>query len=77
MMKLGSQGTSSAYLLRRLARNAPETLEAYERGEFNSARSAAIAAGIKVGPTPLEQLRLAWRKASDEERRIFLSEITQ
>lgn len=42
------RGTSSAYLLRRLARAAPATLAAYEAGEFSSARAAAKAAGIPV-----------------------------
>lgn len=40
------RGTSQAYLLRRLARDAPETLDRVKAGEFKSARAAAIEAGI-------------------------------
>jgi len=68
-------GTASEYLLRRLAREHPNILGAYERGEFKSVRQAAIAAGIVKVPTPLEQLRKDWKKASPEERQTFLSEI--
>lgn len=46
------QGTSSAYLLRRLARAAPDTLAAYESGALPSARAAAKAAGIPVADGP-------------------------
>jgi hypothetical protein len=42
-----SRGSNSqAYLLRRLARDAPEILERVKAGEFTSARAAAIEAGI-------------------------------
>ena len=43
-------GNSASYLLRRLARQSPETLEAYERGEFRSVRAAALSAGIVKEP---------------------------
>lgn len=39
------RGTSSTYLLRRLARSSPETLAAYEAGRFPSVRAAAREAG--------------------------------
>jgi hypothetical protein len=39
-------GTSQSYLLRRLARDAPEVLERVKAGEITSARAAAIEAGI-------------------------------
>ena len=38
--------TNAGYLLRRLARDAPEILERVKAGEFRSARAAAIEAGI-------------------------------
>ena len=45
------QGTGSEYLLRRLAKTAPDILDRYEAGEFKSVRAASIAAGhIKVAP---------------------------
>lgn len=40
------RGETAAYLLRRLARDAPEILERVKAGEFKSARAAAIEAGI-------------------------------
>lgn len=48
-------GTSQAYLLRRLARDAPEVLERVKAGEFKSARAAAIEAGI-IRPVPTVRL---------------------
>lgn len=45
---LAAKGSSSAYLLRRIARERPDILEAYERGEYSSTRAAAKAAGIVI-----------------------------
>ena len=69
--------TSRSYLLRRLARQMPEILGRYERGEFKSVRAAALAAGIIREKTPLEILRSVWAKASEGERETFLSEINE
>jgi hypothetical protein len=49
-------GTGQAYLLRRLARDAPEVLERVKTGEIKSARAAAIEAGIII-PFPSLQLK--------------------
>lgn len=49
-------GTSQTYLLRRLARDAPEILERVKTGEFKSARAAAIEAGI-IKDIPSIQLK--------------------
>ena len=46
-----SRGETQTYLLRRLARDAPEVLERVKAGEFRSARAAAIEAGI-IKPVP-------------------------
>jgi len=70
-----NRGNQADYLLRRLARDAPEYLDAFERGEYASARAAAIAAGILKPPTPLADLRRAWNKASEEERTTFRESI--
>ena len=51
-----SFGNSQAYLLSRLARDAPETLEKVRTGEIKSARAAAIEAGI-ITPFPSLQLK--------------------
>lgn len=44
-------GNSQHYLLRRLARDRPDILERVKAGEFESARAAAIEAGI-IKPVP-------------------------
>lgn len=65
------QGTGSEYLLRRLAKTAPDILDRYEAGEFKSVRAASIAAGhIKVA-TVLQRLLKLWEKATEAERRKF------
>jgi hypothetical protein len=69
-------GTSRSYLLRALARHAPEILERFEQGEFKSVRAAAIAGGIIKLKTPLDNLRTAWKKASEQERQTFLEEVS-
>jgi len=67
--RLGSQGSNnSAYLLRRLARDYPDTLDAYERGEYPSVRAAAIAARIITPPTPFQQIEKLLPKLTDAER---------
>lgn len=45
-MKLQQGGNQRAYLLRRLARDHADILGRYERGEFDSVRAAALAAGL-------------------------------
>jgi hypothetical protein len=70
-----TQGTGSAYLLRRLARLGDDWIDRYEAGEFTSVRQAAIAAGIVKVPSVLEQLRKVWAKASDADRRTFMDEV--
>jgi hypothetical protein len=68
-------GNSAAYLLRRLARDHPDILAAYERGEFKSVRQAGIAAGIVTVKKPLDHLLYWWSKASEDEHETFLREI--
>ena len=69
------QGNGSEYLLRRLAKTAPDFLDRYEAGEFKSVRAASIAAGhIKVA-TVLDVLEKAWAKATAAERATFLQRI--
>ena len=70
-IRIDSGGTGSEYLLRRLAKTAPDILDRYESGEFKSVRAASIAAGhIKVA-TVLERLLKLWEKATEAERRKF------
>jgi len=49
-------GTQAAYLQARLSRDAPELADALKRGEFRSARAAAVEAGI-ITPFPSIQLK--------------------
>jgi hypothetical protein len=71
------RGNSSPYRLRRLAREAPEILEAYERGEFKSVAAAARAAGFEKTEKPLTVLRRIWKKASTKEREQIIAWINQ
>jgi hypothetical protein len=54
--RTSTRGETQAYLLQRLARDAPETLERVKSGEIKSARAAAIEAGI-ITPFPSLQLK--------------------
>ncbi|HYJ44042.1 MAG TPA: hypothetical protein VEW06_06260 [Xanthobacteraceae bacterium] len=73
--KVVGRGNSSDYLLRRLAREHPDILEAYVRGDHKTPTAAARAAGINVDTLPLTKLRRAWKNATQEEREMFLAEI--
>ena len=55
-IKSTDNGNSQSYLLRRLARDAPEIFERVKAGEFKSARAAAIDAGI-IKDIPSVQLK--------------------
>jgi hypothetical protein len=65
-------GNSRAYTVSRLQREAPELFAQVAAGTI-SANAAAIKAGFRKKPTPLDQLNAAWSKASDEERHRFLN----
>lgn len=58
-------GNQASYLLSRLARDNPEILAAFERGEYRSVRSAAIAAGIIKELTSDEKAVKAFSKAEN------------
>lgn len=76
-------GNTNEYLLRRLARDAPEILDKIESGEL-TVNQAAIQAGIRKKPTPaeivvktfskvenrLETLRSIVRTLSDAEKQV-------
>ena len=69
------RGSNSApYLVRRLKRDAPEVADQLARGEFKSARAAALHAGIVKQPTTLDTLSEVWAKASQNERDAFIVE---
>jgi hypothetical protein len=63
-MSSSAQGNGREYLLRRIQRDAPEVYGRLKAGEFPSVRSAAIAAALVRVPTPLGDLRRAWKRAT-------------
>lgn len=67
-----SGGTSAAYLVAKLKRDAPEFADRLAAGEFRSARAAALAAGIIHETSELTKLRRAWQRATAEERESFV-----
>ena len=60
-------GNSNERVLRRLARDKPELLDAIERGEL-SVNAAAIKAGIRKKPTQAEICINSFRKCDQEQR---------
>lgn len=69
---LKDRGTTSAYTLARLDRDRPDLALQVREGS-KSANSAAIEAGFRNRATPIETLKRAWKKASDDERTAFLA----
>ena len=67
-------GNSREYTVRRLKRDRPDLAELVIGGAL-SANAAAIEAGFRRRDTPVDTLRRAWGKASDDERAAFLHEI--
>ena len=70
------KGTSKAYTVSRLQREAPELFAQVAAGTI-SANAAAIKAGFRKKLKPLDILRQAWAKASETERETFIQEITK
>lgn len=66
VVTINNKGNAADYLLRRLARDNPDQLAAYERGEHRSVRQAAIAAGIVRVDLVRDALRLIRRMTPDQ-----------
>jgi Arc/MetJ-type ribon-helix-helix transcriptional regulator len=72
------KGDSSERKIARLRRDHPDIAARLEKGEFPSVAAAVRAANGQPAikqrkkATPLDQLRAAWSKASDEERKAFM-----
>ncbi|MFA4973268.1 MAG: hypothetical protein WC683_11690, partial [bacterium] len=64
--------TCKTYLIRRLWRDRPDIAEKLAKGEYTSARQAAIAAGIIKIPSALEVAVKALRKLPEVERTTAL-----
>ncbi len=69
---LSPRERADAYWMRRLRYYAPEVARAYERGEYPSAREAAIAARLIKILAPDEQIKSLWRYCTPAERRELL-----
>ena len=69
-------GNSRSYTVSRLQREAPELFAQVVAGTL-SANAAAIQAGFRKKPTPLELLRAIWAKASNTDRETFIQEIAR
>jgi hypothetical protein len=77
-----SYGTSRAYTLDRLQRTEPELYQrvvdkTLPKEQRLSANAAAVLAGFRNKPSPMEQIRRLWEKLSHEERTTFLAEIRE
>lgn len=66
-------GNSRAYLEQRLQKDHPKIWSAYLKGEYRSARQAAMDAGIIQSESEfsLRRAKSAWRKMSAEDRAKF------
>lgn len=65
-------GTSVSYAVGKLSRERPDLLAKVSSGEL-SCNAAMIEAGFRKVPTPLENLKRAWARASPAERENFLN----
>lgn len=74
--RTNQHGNSRADAIRKLEKDAPELLEKVEAGEL-SAHAAMCEAGFRKRPTPLDNLQKAWKKASEEEKSVFLAWIEE
>ena len=75
-VKEATAGNSRSYTVSRLQREAPELFAQVVAGTL-SANAAAIQAGFRKKPTPLELLRAIWAKASNTDRETFIQEIAR
>jgi hypothetical protein len=73
--KAFSGGSDPAYLAARIKRDHPEIAAKVAAGDYASIREAAVAAGIVKPPSPLAQMRSAWKRASPEQQATFRREI--
>jgi hypothetical protein len=70
-----SKGTSRAYTVSRLQREAPELFAKVAAGEI-SANAAAIKAGFRKRKSPLDHLLHWWARCGEQERTVFLNKVT-
>jgi hypothetical protein len=67
----GFYGNSALYTLKRLKRDRPDLFQQVLGGAM-SANAAAIEAGFRQRPTPLQQIQTLWTKLNREERDAHL-----
>jgi hypothetical protein len=68
-------GNNAPYLVRSLKRDHPKIAEALARGEYPSARAAAIAAGIVKKLSVLDRIRKLLPELTTKERMILAEEL--
>jgi hypothetical protein len=69
-------GNSSTYRIGKLKRDHPDVARRLEAGEFKTVAEAERAAGIgRPKMTPVEKVKRAYSKLSDDEKHRFLDEI--
>ena len=73
--RTASKGTSKAYTVSRLQREAPELFAKVAAGEI-SANAAAIKAGFRKRKSPLDHLLHWWARCGEQERTVFLNKVT-
>ncbi|KEY03755.1 hypothetical protein IL59_0214620 [Brucella suis bv. 4 str. 40] len=66
------QRRDNSYYETRLSTDFPEIYARLRAGEYSSVMEASYAAGLKKRRTPLHELKNAWSKASEVERRQFI-----
>ncbi len=66
------QGNSKDAAIRRLRKDRPDLLERVEAGEI-SAHAAAVEAGFRKLPTPIDLLKRSWAKASKQDKEAFMN----
>lgn len=62
-----------AYYLGRLEREHPATFADYQAGKFGSINEAIFSVGMKKPRTRLDELKNAWEKATNAERKAFIT----
>jgi hypothetical protein len=70
------RGNSATYTLKRLKRDRPDLFQQAIGGQL-SVNQAALEAGFRKKPPPLDELRRAWKRASEAERAAFKAEIAK
>jgi hypothetical protein len=75
LMRQSRQKRDNHYYLERLRDECPAIYADYQAGKFKNAAAAFVAAGLRKTKSDLDDLRSAWKKASQSDRSTFKVEI--